>query len=1140
MELAAACPGLKTQCEHMLDQLSQVETFLLRVFPSIVDTSAARLDSPFPACGFHCSYLALDTRPATIGQPCRICTKCYIIPQFQLGMQDLFRRAYEVERSGVVDLTAADETSPLRPGGRTRAADSAADATNGGTRSAAVDGRSQSSTPQAQGASVAPADVMPTELDTIATPPPAAATAAVGRGGPGLTTAAPGRDVRHLMAGVRTSTHARRGGTRVAIVVVDDEPEAAAASTEVVTGGNMAGRTTAGGRGGHLHTSQTQDRDGSGPGDVCMDTAGVGGAGPDGDHRRAAHTAEGVATAGCDPVRPVGGKGAGKRAARRRRKAATGGRGKRGGTQRKSRAKRQYGDGQAPESDGDESMGAPSSTSHASGSDSDAAVGSVRPPTPLDAVRGPKWRSDRSKPGMKVVPLRSWQPPAAVHAGTSAATIDVTAGGRPVVWGQVGAMCGLSALSSVMQCRRKVLSMAEANVFFNRASYAEPVVAAGADLVQMASLLRSPLLLGPSYPIGVCKLGSYTGAAAISTWAKLIAECKPFGTLGMLHHEHELLGGGDGHVPTAEAEPSQAVAGIDRLCLLKGEHWTAFRQTADSGWWWRMDSICNTRTPLLLLSAAALDGLASDATACIAWHAVGDEATRMDALCSDLEQALACHDAGQEAAVVCINLAMDGSDSDLELSVDRDADGGDTPMRGSSVTSTSDSDGGSAPAIVTTDLDAGRIGGVGVPTAGADGDTGGSDGDAGMHIMHADAGAHAAGAAELGTDGRCIVCRRNDRHSCILICDGAGCEGEYHYDCLSPALAAVPEGDWLCPVCRHAEGACANVGGITDIDDATCTGASQLLGEGVTAASTALGDEGTPALGTSPSTRYKTASSVPSHALMGSVPYVPSPGAQLNEVPGDSPTLSERDAENLLQRNADSVVAVICRDWLKVDYFVKQLHDHLLRARHQQAVMRARRKQAAQSPDTAYLICDFKMKFLPMSQVEFADIFYGKRGMSWHGCVVQMPAGCGDSFVVHDIMHSDQKQDTFTVVAIIQQVCKEIKRRCPNVTKLVIQSDNASCYTSKAFVPGAALACSLEGLQLEEVLHNEAQDGKTELDGLFGICSAAVKRWCAAHGDVKTPEDLVRALIEEGPTHCVIRQLRMHNSTVFVMVVIAK
>ena len=28
MELAAACPGLKTQCEHMLDQLSQVETFV--------------------------------------------------------------------------------------------------------------------------------------------------------------------------------------------------------------------------------------------------------------------------------------------------------------------------------------------------------------------------------------------------------------------------------------------------------------------------------------------------------------------------------------------------------------------------------------------------------------------------------------------------------------------------------------------------------------------------------------------------------------------------------------------------------------------------------------------------------------------------------------------------------------------------------------------------------------------------------------------------------------------------------------------------------------------------------------------------------------------------------------------------------
>ena len=35
----------------------------------------------------------------------------------------------------------------------------------------------------------------------------------------------------------------------------------------------------------------------------------------------------------------------------------------------------------------------------------------------------------------------------------------------------------------------------------------------------------------------------------------------------------------------------------------------------------------------------------------------------------------------------------------------------------------------------------------------------------------------------------------------MLLCDGKGCERVYHTRCLSPSLDAVPEGDWMCPVC---------------------------------------------------------------------------------------------------------------------------------------------------------------------------------------------------------------------------------------------------------------------------------------------------------------------------------------------------
>ena len=38
----------------------------------------------------------------------------------------------------------------------------------------------------------------------------------------------------------------------------------------------------------------------------------------------------------------------------------------------------------------------------------------------------------------------------------------------------------------------------------------------------------------------------------------------------------------------------------------------------------------------------------------------------------------------------------------------------------------------------------------------------------------------------------------------LLLCDGKGCERAYHTRCLSPSLDAVPEGDWMCPVCSSA------------------------------------------------------------------------------------------------------------------------------------------------------------------------------------------------------------------------------------------------------------------------------------------------------------------------------------------------
>ena len=47
----------------------------------------------------------------------------------------------------------------------------------------------------------------------------------------------------------------------------------------------------------------------------------------------------------------------------------------------------------------------------------------------------------------------------------------------------------------------------------------------------------------------------------------------------------------------------------------------------------------------------------------------------------------------------------------------------------------------------------------------------------------------------------CCACTKSDRPDVLLLCDD--CDDAYHIHCLRPALLAVPDGDWFCPMCEH-------------------------------------------------------------------------------------------------------------------------------------------------------------------------------------------------------------------------------------------------------------------------------------------------------------------------------------------------
>jgi hypothetical protein len=66
------------------------------------------------------------------------------------------------------------------------------------------------------------------------------------------------------------------------------------------------------------------------------------------------------------------------------------------------------------------------------------------------------------------------------------------------------------------------------------------------------------------------------------------------------------------------------------------------------------------------------------------------------------------------------------------------------------------------------------------------------------------------------TETVCGICGSPDeRYSEILLCDGVGCDLEFHMSCLSPPLTVVPEGTFLGPCCSgdtHKSGGGAGAG----------------------------------------------------------------------------------------------------------------------------------------------------------------------------------------------------------------------------------------------------------------------------------------------------------------------------------------
>lgn len=167
--------------------------------------------------------------------------------------------------------------------------------------------------------------------------------------------------------------------------------------------------------------------------------------------------------------------------------------------------------------------------------------------------------------------------------------------------------------------------------------------------------------------------------------------------------------------------------------------------------------------------------------------------------------------------------------------------------------------------------------------------------------------------------------------------------------------------------------------------------------------------------------------------------------------------------------------------------------------------------------ESAMLVLDWAMKFLPLKFREQMTDFFGKKGKSWHVTCVITKKEDGmmevESFV-HVFNHC--QQNWFAVASICEHVLCTIKEERPKIKKVFLKSDNAGCYHNGAYLVSLRDIGVRVGIDIERYDFSETQSGKGICDRKIASMKSHVRIYVNEKHDVVFAEDLKAALESSG------------------------
>lgn len=187
---------------------------------------------------------------------------------------------------------------------------------------------------------------------------------------------------------------------------------------------------------------------------------------------------------------------------------------------------------------------------------------------------------------------------------------------------------------------------------------------------------------------------------------------------------------------------------------------------------------------------------------------------------------------------------------------------------------------------------------------------------------------------------------------------------------------------------------------------------------------------------------------------------------------------------------------------------------HILRSIHQDAA----RIDALGSLDetSAFIVQDWAMKYLPRKYRESQSDWFGKRGISWHISVAFRKIS--DQIEMLSFVHVFQPcdQDNCAVLAVMEDVIRQLKTTMPGLETVSYRQDNAGCYHCGPVILCTSTVGAELGVKIKRLDYSDPQGGKGSCDRKAATIKSHMHIHLNEGHDIETPAQMCDAIQSSG------------------------